>query len=141
MAQRDITYCVESLQIAWYKAKEEYQKRFPNMAQPFLTCTYRSIEEQDALFIQANDLKDNNNNGLIDEPGECVTHARGGQSYHNTNPSKAFDIAFKTKEGKLIWDIENFQLFAVVIKEINPDIIWGGNWSKKKRDNPHFEIH
>lgn len=141
MAQRDITFCVESLQTAWFKAKDEFLKRFPNMAQPFLTCTYRSSEEQDALFNQAHDGIDNNNNGLIDEPGECVTHAKGGQSYHNTNPSKAFDIAFKNIEGKLVWDIENFKLFAGIIKEINPNIIWGGTWSKERRDNPHFEIH
>ena len=139
--ERSITYCTEDLQKVWYEAEAKYRALFPNLAQPFLTCTYRSSEEQNKLYAQPTDGLDNDKDGKIDEPDECVTHARGGQSYHNSYPSKAFDIAFRTKEGKLDWSLDNFKIFANIVKSINPQVIWGGNWSKKKRDNPHFELH
>lgn len=140
MAQRSITYCTEELQVAWHEASKKYKELFPNMAQPFLTCTYRSPEEQDKLYDQPYDGIDNDADGKIDEKDECVTNAKAGQSYHNHYPSKAFDIAFKNKQGKLVWDIDNFIIFAKIIKEINPKIIWGGSF-KKFKDNPHFELH
>ncbi len=141
MSQRSITYCVEELQVAWYAAEKKYKELYPNMAQPFLTCTYRSPEEQTKLYNQPTDGIDNDGDGKIDESDECVTHAKAGQSYHNYYPSKAFDIAFKNKDGKLIWDIDNFIMFAKLMEEINPKIIWGGRWKPSKRDNPHFELH
>jgi len=137
--ERSITYCTEELQKVWYEAEARYRTLFPNLAQPFLTCTYRSPEEQDILFNQPFDKKDNDKDGKIDEPDECVTHARGGQSYHNSYPSKAFDIAFKTKDGKLSWNLDNFICFANIVKEINPKVIWGGNF-KKFKDSAHFEL-
>lgn len=138
--ERSITYCTEELQKAWFAAETKYKALFPNLAQPFLTCTYRSPQEQEILFNQPFDGKDNDKDGKIDEKDEFVTNAKAGQSYHNKYPSQAFDIAFKTKEGKLDWNTDNFKYFANIIKEINPKIIWGGNF-KKLKDLPHFELH
>lgn len=137
--ERSITYCIEELQIAWYAAEKKFKELYPNMAQPFLTCTYRSPEEQDKLYNQPSDGIDNDKDGQIDERDEFVTKAKAGQSYHNHYPARAFDIAFKNKEGKLVWDIENFKIFAKIIKDINPKIVWGGSW-KNFKDNPHFEL-
>jgi peptidoglycan L-alanyl-D-glutamate endopeptidase CwlK len=51
-----------------------------------VTCTYRSADEQNALYAQGRTL-----------PGKIVTNAKGGQSEHNFEmdgkpASKAFDI-------------------------------------------------
>jgi peptidoglycan L-alanyl-D-glutamate endopeptidase CwlK len=61
-----------------------------------VTCTYRSPEEQDALYEQGRSV-----------PGYIVTNAKGGQSEHNyeinSNPaSKGFDIV-PIVNGKAIW--------------------------------------
>src|SRR3970040_897388 len=68
-----------------------------------------------------------------------ITNAKGGQSKHNTNPSTAFDIAFLTFDKKLDWNPKLFKKFYEIIKEIDSDVNWGGNFSSFK-DLPHFEL-
>jgi peptidoglycan L-alanyl-D-glutamate endopeptidase CwlK len=109
---------------AYNYASAEYSKRYPNDPQPFLTCTYRSPEEQDKLFAQTKPK---------------VTNARGGESPHNYNPSFAFDVAFIKLDKKLDWQKPCFQKFADILTAKYPDVDWGGNW-KKFKDLPHFEI-
>jgi peptidoglycan L-alanyl-D-glutamate endopeptidase CwlK len=137
MASRKIQDCVKELQDVWEKSKEIYLDKYSDLPQPFLTCTYRSLEEQRMLYNQSFDGIDNDNDGKIDEPDEKVTNAKPGQSKHNLFPSKAFDIAFK-KNGIIAWDLYLFLKFAEIVKEVNPNIKWGGNW--KFKDYPHFEI-
>lgn len=61
-----------------------------------ITCTYRSDEEQNALYAQGRTSK-----------GKIVTNAKGGQSDHNytingSPKSKAFDIV-PLVHGKCVW--------------------------------------
>jgi peptidoglycan L-alanyl-D-glutamate endopeptidase CwlK len=140
MSERSITYCVEELQEAWFKASDEFKKLYPKLPVPILTCTYRSPEEQDALYRRPWDHIDNDLDGLIDEKDEKVTNAKAGQSYHNYYPARAFDVAFKKPEGGLDWDTELFKKFAVIVKKQSPKIFWGGDF-KMFKDMPHFEIH
>lgn len=106
---------------AYDKALEKYEQTYPNAPQPFLTCTYRSNEEQEILFKKR----------------PKVTNARAGQSPHNYKPSYAFDIAFIGVDKKLDWSPKLFKNFANIIAE-NPQVEWGGNW--KFKDAPHFEL-
>lgn len=138
MASRDKKDLHNILVSAYEKACEAYKKEHPSLPQPFLTCTFRSDAEQEALFNQPSDGKDNNQNGIIDEKSEKVTQARAGQSPHNYKPAPAFDIAFITVKQTLSWDIVNFKLFADIIKEIEPLLEWGGDW--KFKDAPHFQL-
>src|SRR3989304_3747516 len=94
MASRRLEDLNEILVSVYQKAKVEYDKLYPANPQPFITCTYRSPQEQPALFNQPRDGKDNNGNGIIDDKSEKVTQAQAGQSPHNFHPSYAFDIAF-----------------------------------------------
>lgn len=139
MAQRSITYCTEELQEAWYDCYKKFRVKYPNLPIPILTCTYRSMEEQEALYNQPWDKKDNDGDGKIDEPDEKVTNAKPGQSLHNLYPAKAFDIAFKKADGSIDWSLSLFQTFAEVMKEVNPKVEWGGSW-KKFKDYPHFQL-
>ena len=138
MASRSKSDLNEILVAAYDKAATEYQSLYPSEPQPFITCTYRSNEEQTALYNQPKDGKDNNGNGIIDDASEKVTQAQAGQSPHNYKPSFAFDIAFINVKQKLDWSSNNFKNFSDIIKKIQPLIEWGGDW--KFKDAPHFEL-
>ncbi|OIN59828.1 M15 family metallopeptidase [Arsenicibacter rosenii] len=113
------------LAAAWQDASARWKKQFPSLAQPVLTATYRSREEQDALYRQGRTA-----------PGPKVTNARGGQSPHNFNPSYAFDVAF-VKAGKTDWNEKLFREFARLVTD--PRIQWGGTF-RSLPDMPHFEL-
>lgn len=67
--------------------------------QVFLTCIYRSNEEQDAAYTKGRTA-----------PGKIITNAKAGQSAHNCvnaqglPAARAFDFAIKTASGQLDWD-------------------------------------
>ena len=77
MASRDKKDLRPELVQAYEKAVDEYKRLYPNEPQPFITCTYRSGEEQNKLYNQV----------------PKVTNAKAGQSPHNYNPSFAFDLS------------------------------------------------
>lgn len=128
MASRSKSDLNEILVDAYDKACAEYLRLYPNRPQPFLTCTYRSNDEQTALYASGRT-----------KPGKIVTHAVAGQSAHNFNPSAAFDIAFIRLDNKLDWNKELFQIFAEIIVRIQPLVEWGGSWTKFS-DRPHFQL-
>lgn len=121
MASRDKKDLRLELVQAYEKAVEKYSALYPNEPQPFITCTFRSFEEQNKLFNSK----------------PKVTNAKGGQSPHNYNPSFAFDIAFIGVNKKVVWTAKYFKMFADCIKS---DVVsWGGSWVSFK-DAPHFEL-
>ncbi|MEW6129585.1 MAG: M15 family metallopeptidase [Acidobacteriota bacterium] len=110
---------------AWVSSAVEFREKYPNSPQPFLSCTYRSPEEQNALYAQGRT-----------KPGKVVTNAKAGQSNHTKYPSPAFDIAFKDGAGRVHWTVDLFKLFSVIAKRNG--LSWGGDW-KSFKDYPHFE--
>jgi peptidoglycan L-alanyl-D-glutamate endopeptidase CwlK len=138
MASRSINDLNPMLAYAFGKAEAEWANLYPGLPTPFLTATFRDNKEQDALYTQPRDKKDNDGDGKIDEPDEFVTNAKAGQSPHNYNPSFAFDVAFSDKKGKVYWNVEYFQAFAKLVLKTS-GITWGGNF-KSFKDNPHFEL-
>ena len=84
---------------------------------------HRTNEEQDALFAQGRTA-----------PGRIVTYKRGGESTHNTYPSRAIDLA--PYRGGVVWDDEG--LFAEIAARKGIELQWGGHWPNFK-DRPHFE--
>jgi peptidoglycan L-alanyl-D-glutamate endopeptidase CwlK len=94
------------------------------------THTYRSIEEQNALYAQGRTIK-----------GNIVTNAKGGESYHNYG--LAFDIAIlldNDKNGTFesISYLQNEDLLNVVIYFKSKGWTWGGDF-KTFKDKPHFQ--
>lgn len=118
MPSRILTDCHLILQTQYTKAKAQFEAAYPNIV-VLLTCTYRSNDEQNKLFLQR----------------PKVTNAKGGQSPHNFLPSFALDVAFKVN-GQVSWEIRHFINFSkfMLIDELE----WGGNW--KFKDYPHYEI-
>lgn len=92
--------------------------------QSTITQTLRTIEEQDALYAQGRT-----------KPGNIVTYAKGGESFHN------FGVAFDfcpIVNGKLDWNnLELFKKIGSIGKSLGLE--WGGDWPTPKTDLPHFE--
>jgi len=109
------------LQAAYLAAERKFNNDFPEV-NVIRTCTYRNNAMQQVYFNKR----------------PKITNARPGESPHNYNPSFAFDIAF-IRNRKLDWSPKYFKAFADIIKGINSDIVWGGDWVRFK-DAPHFEL-
>ncbi|HLO11497.1 MAG TPA: peptidoglycan-binding protein [Pseudoneobacillus sp.] len=106
------------------KALELVKLAYNNDYQIIITQGYRSIEEQNALYAQGRTT-----------PGNIVTNAKGGQSYHNWR--LAFDIAVLNSDGSIDW---NTDAKYIAIGKLGQSIglAWGGAWTTFK-DMPHFE--
>jgi len=131
MASRETTLLRPELLAVWNDISAQYAHENPEMAQPFIDCTYRSNIEQDADYAQGRTTE-----------GSIITWARGGQSAHNTQPlASAFDIAFKNANGTLNWAQNLFNVFnALVQAKYSATVNWGGYFPKGEEDYPHFEL-
>lgn len=94
---------------------------------------FRSVEEQERLYAKGRTAS-----------GQIVTHARGGESYHNYG--LAVDFVLKGKDGSLIWDMAydmngnarpDWEEVANMAKELGFE--WGGDWERFK-DYPHLQM-
>jgi peptidoglycan L-alanyl-D-glutamate endopeptidase CwlK len=88
-----------------------------------VTSTYRDNESQDALYAQGRTT-----------PGNIVTRAKAGESWHNWRC--ALDVV-PIVNGKAIWDDQNTW---TQIGEIGVacGLEWAGNWVTFK-EFPHFQ--
>jgi len=89
-----------------------------------VTTGYRSIEEQNRLYNQGRTT-----------PGNVVTNARGGQSYHNYG--RAIDVVIM-EDGQPNWQKRIDDNVANIGAQ--QGFSWGGNWSGGFQDYPHFEM-
>jgi peptidoglycan L-alanyl-D-glutamate endopeptidase CwlK len=126
MASRNLCDTVPQLEVAFLASKKEWDTLHPEGPEPIVICTYRSNEEQEALYNQGRKW-----------PGKKVTNAKPGQSKHNQLPSHAIDIAF-VRAGKTDYREILFEEFAILMKKYS--VNWGGDFKGKFKDKPHFEI-
>ncbi|WP_282140701.1 M15 family metallopeptidase [Cytobacillus oceanisediminis] len=98
-----------------------------------ITQDFRSIEEQDALYEKGRTAE-----------GSIVTHAKGGESYHNFG--LAIDFALMSVDGQVIWDMNydsngNSKADWTEVVEIAKELgfEWGGDWTQFK-DYPHLQM-
>ena len=95
---------------------------------PFVTEGYRSAAAQDELYTRGRSA-----------PGPVVTYKRGGESRHNTLPSRALDVAFLLADGEVSWSGLLLSKFARLMKAADARVHWGGDWPGFN-DRPHFEM-
>ncbi len=95
---------------------------------------FRTFGEQEKLFNQPRDGRDNDGDGRIDERDEKVTNARGGFSNHNYG--LAVDLCpFKNNQPD--WnDSRGFQTIGREAKALGLE--WGGDW--RFLDVPHVQL-
>lgn len=115
-----------------------------------ITCTYRSMQEQDELYAQGRT-----------KPGRIVTKAKPGHSRHNNVSSKtgkpaalAFDVV-PLRNGKPVWgtagngldedptddhkdDLELWQRVGKIGMDLG--LNWYGRPDAPFREFPHFEL-
>ncbi|MGP4060784.1 M15 family metallopeptidase [Halobacillus sp. H74] len=98
-----------------------------------ITEGHRTKERQNNLYEQGRSKE-----------GSIVTHAKGGESYHNYG--LAIDFALKTDDGEVVWDTgrddngngrSDWMEIVDVAKELGFD--WGGDWENFK-DYPHLQM-
>lgn len=87
-----------------------------------VTHAYRSIEQQNALYAQGRTT-----------PGNVVTNAKGGSSYHNYG--LAVDLAQLLPNGTINWNFDYSKLYPIALKY---GIEWGGKF-RTIVDKPHFQ--
>jgi peptidoglycan LD-endopeptidase CwlK len=93
----------------------------------------RTYAEQDALYKQAHDHKDNDGDGRVDEGDEFVTKAPAGFSLHNFGI--AFDVGlFRGKD--YLEDSPHYKKLGPLGEAIGLE--WGGRW--KFTDEPHYQL-
>ena len=93
-----------------------------------ITSTYRSSEEQAALYAQGRT-----------KPGAIVTNARPGDSYHNWRC--AFDVV-PLRNGKPVWgtsgpDGDLWRKIGEMGEAVGLE--WAGRWTGKLREMAHFQ--
>lgn len=87
-----------------------------------MTSGLRSHEEQARLYAQGRST-----------PGEIVTNAKPGQSFHNYG--MAFDVV-PMVSGRPDWKSPHWQLIGQLGESVG--LNWGGRW--RRPDRPHFEF-
>ena len=102
-----------------------------------VTQAPRTMSEQDALFAQPCDGKDNDGDGLVDEKDEKVTNAKAGYSWHNFG--LAFDIVVLDALGKPNWKAADpaYGKLGAIGKSCGLE--WGGDW-KTFKVLPHYQL-
>lgn len=125
----------ELLPLVKQKAEELIAKCKANNITISITGTYRNAIEQDNLFLQPYDGKDNDGDGKIDEADEKVTNAKAGQSFHNWRV--AFDVVpivnnVATYNNNVLWGRIAYLGYGLGLE-------WGGDWVSFP-DKPHFQL-
>jgi len=99
-----------------------------------ITDDFRSAVDQNILYEKGRGSE-----------GNIVTHAKGGESYHNFG--LAVDFAIKTSSGNVIWDmkfdgngnsISDWTEVVEMAKGLG--FKWGGDWEEFK-DYPHLQMN
>jgi peptidoglycan L-alanyl-D-glutamate endopeptidase CwlK len=90
-----------------------------------VTSTYRDNECQTLLYAQGRT-----------KPGDIVTNAKAGESYHNYRC--AFDVV-PLVNGKPVWNAKDpvWQKIGAIGKSC--DLEWAGDWVGKMREMAHFQ--
>lgn len=90
-----------------------------------MDLVYRTFAHQDQLYAQGRT-----------EPGQRVTGARGGQSWHNYGLGA--DVVFSTPNGQPSWPEDgNWTRYGEIAED--QGLTWGGRWQNP--DRPHVEYH
>lgn len=109
------------------KAIDAYNKCVkltPIGVHPYITEGLRTFERSADLYAQGRT-----------NPGQIVTNAKAGQSWHNYG--LAFDFAIQ-RNGKFDWTVGHDWMVCVNIFK-GAGFAWGGDWQSLK-DYPHFEM-
>lgn len=127
---RDILHCHPYLQERWPKLLELFRRETGHDL--VLTCTWRSVVEQQRLYRQGRGAE-----------GPIVTNVDGvtKKSKHNLFPARSFDLAVDVDPSevkrKVTWEPEKYEPLVTLCPKLG--LISGGSWTHFK-DYPHVEM-
>jgi D-alanyl-D-alanine carboxypeptidase-like protein len=132
-----LTDCSPWLATAWLEIHELYVIDRPEH-DLLVTCTYRSAQEQFALYCKGRELRDGVWVHDADARTSIVTNCDGTRvvSRHNRKPAEAIDFAVILPGGKLSWDPREYETVGVLAEQRN--LVWGGRWAMA--DYVHVEL-
>lgn len=125
---RDIQHCHPYLRERWPHLRDLFQATTGRDL--FLTCTWRSVQEQQRLYAQGRTA-----------PGKVVTWVDGikKKSNHNFYPARAFDVAVDidpdVQKVVVSWDDPLYLPLVELCQTLG--LVSGGSW--KRADLPHVE--
>ena len=93
---------------------------------PIITQGYRTFQESADLYAQGRT-----------KPGQIVTDAKPGQSWHNYGLAVDFALIIN---GETSWDQHNPNWGTVVSIFEKHGFTWGGNFPGTFKDYPHLEM-
>lgn len=127
MPSRMLSDCVPALQEGWCMGLQRYRQSHPGRDLQ-ITCTYRSPEEQAALWAQGRTL-----------PGHIVTDCDGVKikSKHNAHPALALDFCVLIG-GKVSWAESDYDDAGACFKA--EGLRWGIKLKNGVIDHPHIEV-
>ena len=104
---RNISDAANELKGKWALIQQRFHDLTGNDL--ILTCTHRTVAEQQRLYSQGRTTK-----------GNIVTWVDGvtKKSNHNYYPSKAIDVAVVIG-GKVSWDPKDYQPLGIICKDLN----------------------
>lgn len=108
-------------------AYNEAVQATPKGVHPYIDQTYRTFAESDKLYAQGRT-----------EPGQIISNAKAGQSWHNYGLALDFHLQI---DGKDIWDEKNPNWIVVVNIFKQHGFNWGGDFSGNFKDYPHLEYN
>ncbi len=133
MPSRSLQDADPKLRTAFLALNAEFNQAAPGRSL-VITCTYRSPEEQWALYREGRSA-----DGHVEDITRVVTQLSGKpghESLHNVKPARALDVAVVVG-GKTTWDYREYlPLGALAAKH---GLEWGGNWHTLK-DYPHLQL-
>lgn len=135
MASRSILDLAPELQELCRNHLDQANRAISSLgANAFITCTYRSNQEQAALYAQGREFA-----------GPKVTNAKPGESLHNAVDKEtgkpaalAYDLAI-LENGKLNWDAKSEAWQIVGKAGVSLGLEWAWNW-KSFKEAPHFQL-
>lgn len=115
-------------------AIQEAEAALTGRAKFRITSVYRDPKEQQALYAKGRTT-----------PGEIVTNAPPGSSYHEYCLAVDFTLVIDGKQlswdTKKDWDgdhLSDWMEVVVIFKKHG--FVWGGDWKGKLKDGPHFDM-
>lgn len=106
------------------QAWTEVQAAMPDNVKVIISQGYRTFAESAALYAQGRT-----------KPGEIVTNAKAGQSYHNYGLAFDFEMLTNNKQDWVVGP--NWMKVVEIMK--NHGWTWGGDFAGTFKDYPHFE--
>lgn len=107
------------------QAYNEAVSETPAGVHPYIDQTYRTFAESDKLYQQGRTT-----------PGEIISNAQAGQSYHNYGLALDFHLQVNGSDN---WTVDHDWMTVVNIFKSH-GFTWGGDFAGNFKDYPHLEM-